>query len=601
MPGKVQNVRRDYINQSTQQVNEFMLELRNNVASENGTFDSAAASDFVSAQLNESGTSMPEKLRILLDSIPKEKQFYIQKALFDSADTYEAEHGIAMPADLAELAIHNAWVTSPEGRKVCYDNGITLDDASNNSHSANLSLQPNRAVVAILAATNDPVPFALYLPTDIGSNEARTAILTHQPGATAGMYPSTSLLDGVSAGKTLLCSSRSHTANIISGSSTAATLTTNQQVQASTTTSAFILPLSNLQANYDRCLPPGSTLLDGVTAALTIPVLKGRTIVYVNGQVWGMDSATNSAPYGSGTSSFTASGSIAGTAYSLSVSVNIATGAVTITAGTALPVGAQITVEAFIDYEVNSAFIPSIQSNAQVYQLYATPWQTFTTYTPGAITQMNQELGLDPYSESLLAIQNQFTAERHYQVLSKGLRLAQSNTATYDFAWNTTILQGSQKTRAMIVQDMQGQLGALSQQMANNTYAYGISHLYVDATMASIFQSLPSEMWESSGVQVRPGIYRVGRLFGQYEVYFTPNILSYNAGTSQILCFGRAPDVTRNPFILGDAVPPMVLPVPANTAAVRGAAFYGRNFTSVNPHQPSSQGVALLNVTNVGL
>jgi len=162
--------------------------------------------------------------------------------------------------------------------------------------------------------------------------------------------------------------------------------------------------------------------------------------------------------------------------------------------------------------------------------------------------------------------------------------------------------QGAQKTRAMIVQDMQGILSALSQQMAINTMAYGISHLYVDQYMAGIFQSLPSEMWEGSGVQVRPGIYRVGRLFNQYEVYYAPKVVpAYSGGTSAILCFGRAPDVTRNPFILGDAVPPTVIPLGVGTDLRRGAGFYARNFTDVNPHLPSSLGCAILTVQDIGL
>ena len=80
-------------------------------------------------------------------------------------------------------------------------------------------------------------------------------------------------------------------------------------------------------------------------------------------------------------------------------------------------------------------------------------------------------------------------------------------------------------------------------------------------------------------------------------------LAGYNStgGVSQILCIGRAPDVTRNPIILGDAVPPTVIPLGVTTDAKRGAAFYARNFTSVNPHGPSSQGFAVLNITNVGL
>ncbi|MGH8334380.1 MAG: hypothetical protein ACRER3_08515, partial [Pseudomonas fluorescens] len=72
---------------------------------------------------------------------------------------------------------------------------------------------------------------------------------------------------------------------------------------------------------------------------------------------------------------------------------------------------------------------------------------------------------------------------------------------------------------------------------------------------------------------------------------------------AQILCVGRATDVTRNPVILGDAVAPIVMPLnpglSPETAFNSGAAFYARGFTAINPHEPSADAWALLNVTNL--
>jgi hypothetical protein len=84
-------------------------------------------------------------------------------------------------------------------------------------------------------------------------------------------------------------------------------------------------------------------------------------------------------------------------------------------------------------------------------------------------------------------------------------------------------------------------------------------------------------------------------------VYYTPKVITESNSASQMLCIGRAPDVTRNPFVLGDAVPPTVLPLGMNMDLKRGAVFYARNFTELNPHNPSSMGCALINVTNMGL
>ena len=111
--------------------------------------------------------------------------------------------------------------------------------------------------------------------------------------------------------------------------------------------------------------------------------------------------------------------------------------------------------------------------------------------------------------------------------------------------------------------------------------------------------ALPREVFEPSGVAERPGIFRIGRLFGRFEVYYTPKGITESDTASQVLCVGRATDVTRNPFILGDAVPPTVIPLSVGADLKQGAGFYARNFTAVNPHGPSSLGCALINITNL--
>jgi len=69
--------------------------------------------------------------------------------------------------------------------------------------------------------------------------------------------------------------------------------------------------------------------------------------------------------------------------------------------------------------------------------------------------------------------------------------------------------------------------------------------------------------------------------------------------SAEILAVGRATDVTRNPVVLGDAVPPTLIPLAVNADMRIGAGFYARNFTAVNPHGPSSRGFAKIEVINM--
>jgi hypothetical protein len=277
-------------------------------------------------------------------------------------------------------------------------------------------------------------------------------------------------------------------------------------------------------------------------------------------------------------------------------------GDIAMTSTPPLPATVKVVVEGFIDYERNPQITPKIITSVAMFTLHANAWRVYTQQTIDARTQLANELGLDPYSESVLAIQQQFANERHYKVLGMARRLAANNSVDFEFGWESGASPA--KTREIIFQDFATPLGTVDQQMNLDTINHGITHLYVGKFMSSMLQSMPNYIFEPSGLPSRPGIYRIGRLYGRYDVYYTPKIVfegpdSGGHMTAEVLCVGRATDVTRNPFILGDAVAPSVIPLAVNMDLKTGAGFYARNFTCVNPHGPSSLGCALINLTNL--
>jgi len=155
--------------------------------------------------------------------------------------------------------------------------------------------------------------------------------------------------------------------------------------------------------------------------------------------------------------------------------------------------------------------------------------------------------------------------------------------------------------RAQIWQDLQAKFAAVDQQMASDTMDHGITHCYVNSFLAGVMQSLPDTMFVSSGIAARPGVYRVGRLFGKYDVYYSPKYVPQAAdfSTAQIVCAGRSSQVARSPVILGDAIAPTFLDLNMQSDLKRNAAMYARDFTAVNPHEPSALGCALINITNL--
>lgn len=556
-------IHQDYFKRETAEVAQFVDSLKDN-ATKGGTFDSAAAADFLATATSQNtGVKVPDTLQTVLDEAKgDDAAALVTRAVLDGVSVYEAQHGTPAPADVIELALHSAYATTEAARRK-----FSLDSATS-AHHDQISLQPNRAVVAILAALGEAIPFAHYLPADIGSNEARLAIMTHQAGNTFGSYAQGALLDGVDSGDAYISSSRVHTSM--------------PAAAGETTPGAVAGKITAIQATADTC--------DQNAAALKL--LRGRSIVYVDGRVAAreVDSA------GSGNSAVSGTIIVAGTSYAIGGMINTDTGVYALTTTPPLPATVPVVVEGFIDFERAPELTPTIISAVNTFSLFAKPWRVTTHQTIDSRTQMANELGLDPYSESVIAIQAQFANERHYDVLRKGVRLAALNTATFDFGAAQAHVDSG---RFGVWPELAYPLSVVSQKMAEDTMNHGVTHLYVTKRVAAQFLGLPSTLFQPSGIAPRPGIYRLGRLFGQYDVYYTPKGLNETAASAQILAVGRATDVTRNPVVLGDAVPPTVIPLAVNADLRQGAGFYARNFTAVNPHDPSARGFALINVTNM--
>lgn len=550
-----------YSRKSTAEVAKFADALKSqskNAAT--GVFDSAAATDFISCASNQSGITIPEKLQPVLDEAKASGaggEAMVMRALFDGISTYEQQHGASASADLIEQAVYSAYSTTAQGvREAALDSATSL-------HQDNYSLQPNRAIVAIISAMGDAIPFAHYLPADIKSNEARLAIMTHNAGGDFGRYAANGLMDGTLSGGSYISSSRVHKCAIDGAGNCTGKITA-------------------IQDTDDTCLAGGATT----------KLVRGRSIVYVNG----IQAAREVDQTGTGASTVSGSVTIVATTYQIGGTINTDTGVIALTTTPAIPTTVPVVVEAFIDYERAPELTPTIVSSVNVFTLFAKPWRVATYATIDSRTQMSNELGLDTFSESVVAIQAQFANERHYEVLRHAKRIAANNQCEFDFEWSA---RNGQMNRAQIWLDFAAILGERSQQMAVDTMNHGITHLYVGQMLAAQFMGLPREVFEPSGQAERPCIYRIGRLFGRYEVYYTPNVVTETTTSGQILCVGQATDVTRNPVVLGDAVSPTVIPLSVGIDLKQGAGFYARNFTAVNPHAPSARGFALINAINL--
>lgn len=521
-------------------------------------FDSAVSADALKSSI--SSGSVPESVQRVLAIIPESEHAKVLDSVMYGASRYQREHGVMPTADVLMAALQQGFSA---GHTIGKDGSMTLDSVSNTHHHDQISLQPNRIVVAITSAIAEAVPFATYLPTDIGSNEARLGIISHLAGSAFGGYAQGAGMDGVAIGSPYLSAERR------------VTLTLDTERDAAT-----------------------GKITKTVGGNEDVTVLRGRTLIFVNGFQAAAEAHNNNSAVAN--SPISGSIKIGATEHVITGTITVATGAIALAINPALPVGSVVQAEGFIDYEKQPELAPELITQVDTFQLFATPWRATARQTIDSRTQTNNELGLDLQSENLIAIRNQFAAERHYAGLNKLWALSANNSATFDFDWTS---QKVDKSRAEIWQDLTAVLGVSDQTMAEDTMDTGITHLYVMKKAAAQIMSLPRDIFEPSGLVARPSIFRIGRLFGRFEVYYVPDGkvvgMSETSTATTILAVGRSLQVARCPIVMGDAVAPTYLPLAMGQDMRYGNAFYARNFTSVNPHQPSAKAAARIVITNL--
>lgn len=508
--------------------------------------------------LHDNDIKVPGVLGRLLGGVPEKAHGSVLDAVVNGAALFQKEHGFKAPAEFLEVAIHQAF---PAGVREA-DSKILLDSATN-AHIDNLSLQPDRVIVSIISTLAEAIPFAAPLPVDIRSNEARLAIITHHAKSNFGDYSVDDSLDGINAGGQYLDSERMLSLSTNGGGASGS-------------------PLSGVfTAKGAGAVSAGNP---------AVPLLAARQVVYINGFP-----AVREAEDGSGV--IAGKFKIGSTDYTITGTVDAANGAITVQSSPALPANTKVSAAGYIDFEKAPGLAPEVGMKGVVYKLFARASRGLVSTSIDANTQFNNELSVDPQSESLLALRSQQANERHYRALAKMKAIAGNLTDNYDFKASTYL---EQKTRAMVMMDLASTLGRVSQVMANNTNDHGIDTLYTTGFLAAMFLALPAELFTPSGVTPRPGIWRMGRFLGLYDVYYMPKGLNDDGMSSELLCLGRSTQgVARNPIVVGDAVPAMFMPLALGTDFVGKQGYYQRSFTDVNPYLPAAQGAALITVTNM--
>lgn len=521
----------------------------------NTTLDSATSAvaggvDF----LAKGGVAVPDHIRITMDEFGDKA---LVKAILDSAHSYEEHNGVAMSPELMELAMHNAYGQTQHAR-----NEFKLDSAFSTAHDPQ-SLQPNRAVLAVFTTVAETPAWVAPMPVDIKSNEGRLAIVSNTAVGRIGGYDDKELLDGVNAGKPFVSAVRVHKAF------------PNAEGKIN-------FKITGVQDSEDTCLQT----IGGA------PTLRGRGEVYINGQLVGREAGSVGS---SGACPVNGLFTIDGVNYQIGGSYNSDNGEGALTTTPALPESVPVYFETVLNFERDHSLSAVLGTNIEVFSIFASAWRGRTRMSPDARTQMGNEMGVDPMSSAMMALQRQYIVERHYRALAIARRAAVQNLGSYDFQWNA---RNNDMTRAKIWGDFGPELGARSQQMVEATLDHGIDTLYVGKDLKSQWEALPRELFEPSGVTERPGIYRFGRLFGKYDCWYDPKAKETHT-SAQILAVGRPTNAARGVVVWGDAVSPTIKQLAAGDDQNEGMSMFARDFTKANPHPASAMGASLITVTNL--
>lgn len=527
-----------------------------------GMLDSASADakDVIKQSVAKSSELLPARMVALLDRIDGDVSKGVAiSCMLDGIARFEARNGFVPSADLIDAVISQAENIADGSSTQVLPHGYTLDSISSNNASATLSHQPNRIALAITGGFSEAIPFGAYLPGDLKSNESKLAIITAVAGSSFGAYKEGDLLDGVAGGQTYTRSERIVDVTV-AGDRLGGTFKVTAQI-------------------------------GGEGAA--VPLLRNRTSIMIDGFTVGREQTDDS---GTPTSLISGQFKVGATGYVINGSVNIETGQGTLTFNPALPAGVVVEAQAFINFEKKPDLIPAINTTARSFSLYCSPSRVLMQITPDSRTQTQAELGADGLTIATQAARTQTANERYIDALRKAKRMAKRTKRTFDFDAERQLVE---KTRSMIWRDFGSFVGAVDQEVANTTMEYGLSFMYVGAIGASQFQSMDSTDFVSSGITARPGIFRIGRYKGKYDVYYSPYVVEETETDIEILCIGRSPQVARNPIVFSDAVPQTLIPLAVGKDLVSGAALFSRGLTEVNPHLPSALGVALIIVKNV--
>lgn len=523
--------------------------------------------------------SLPPVLKSLMGNLPDQVQktghqaVATQKIILDCVlnrrKMYEQEYGHSVPDAVYDGVLRQALplVDQNYAKQLgFYDETKKLglfDEVSNVSGGA---MSVNQVATAIMLSFGEQIPFGGVAAVGNNGNglEGRIIQVTHSAQSDVGGYKRDDNLDGLNAGKPYLQSKRFADA-----------------------------VLNKDKPEYTAKI----TLKEGDQTGCAIR--SDTATVYINGLI-----AVAVNPSNKNGSTFVGSGHFKfpdkDTVYIVSMNcTDSSKGEITISIDKPLPEGTQVRVSADVDYEHSSlkGSRPSVKAQADFTSFRIHYASGYYKVSSEAKQQWQSDVHLDPATQATIALRNQYYIERYLRAIDCMYEIAQSYQTDFKLDFINRL---SQRSISSVVQDLFFGLSQVDTSIVMRSQFSSLGVIYVGQSAIQYFDAMDPSIFTKSGLRKRPGIFRIGKWCGLYDVYYTPSpkLNRPTRNSFQMLCIGRSDQVAGNPYITGDAMAPLITPFSINNDGENGSFFFGALNDTVNPFPNIASAAALINVTD---
>lgn len=536
----------------------------------------------------------------LADDVIQEETLNLKQAILDGLQIGFAKYNEAQGGDIP----HDAVVAS-----AVLETANMLDslDLSSMSHT-HIAKVPNLVLVTIASRIANALPLVAMLPNPIGSNDVPLVNVRYIAKNARGHYTNGDYIDG--------------------DKSTLQFMDSAFEFEAETAdrTTFTLTP----KTSYKK----GTIKANDAPEAKVLPFVSGGVSVFVNGVLVADDSrnankqGTNAIVALNGLDFSVKDGS--GSPVKVEIaqgSANLSTHEISITFKTALPDTAQVTIGIYADYERtdenNNPILvePSldVELEGRVLRGYANRASYSATYE--ALTQMQNELGVDPRSAFVAITTGKVMLEQNIRLLRKAKQratgighvfIADMSRGAGGIAGITTY-NNTRDIAVEILPTIDLAIMAINETTNHAPTGYDI---YLSGRMAVLMNNLPDDaryVPTNNAVGALNQVIKIGTLRGSINVYCVPESKEYpifamgtteDTITRQQVPFGELLVVARNTeavksvFVGFDVSPPMTKE--DNTEKFKsGVTFASRQGRHVNPLGKYGSQVALIKVTNL--